>query len=101
MQPEELKQKLDDSEPVTIIDVRNPDEYNGPLSHIKGAILKPLDQIESWIGEYTNTDQPVVLVCLSGSRSAYATRMLRGNGVTAYNLAGGMHTWKRRGYPVN
>jgi rhodanese-related sulfurtransferase len=45
-------------------------------------------------------DRKVVVVCRSGNRSAHATNMLRGAGVDAVNLDGGLHAWSAVGLPL-
>jgi len=40
----------------------------------------------------------VVVVCRSGNRSAHATTMLRGAGVDAVNLDGGLRAWSATGF---
>ena len=99
IRPEALRHKLDHNEPVTLIDVRNPDEFNGPPGRIREAVLKPLNHIETWRHELTDSDTPII-VCLSGMRSASAVRRLRANGVNARNLSGGMIAWCKHGYSV-
>jgi sulfur dioxygenase len=85
---------------VQIVDVREPDEFSGPLGHIQGAVLIPLGALAKRAGELA-TDRPTVAVCRAGSRSAQATLMLReaGFGKVA-NLAGGMLRWRAEGHPV-
>jgi rhodanese-related sulfurtransferase len=45
-------------------------------------------------------DRTVVVVCRSGNRSAHATTMLRGAGVDAVNLDGGLRAWSATGMPL-
>ena len=69
-----------------IIDVRTPNEFaNG---HVKGAINLPVDDLtESAIGNIAPKDQPLILYCKSGGRSASATNTLRRWGYQdVYNL---------------
>lgn len=86
--------------PVQILDVREADEFTGPLGHIEGAVLIPLGQLAARIAELRR-DQPVVAVCRAGSRSAQATAILlqAGFGEVA-NLNGGMLRWRAEGHPV-
>ena len=86
---------------VHILDVREPDEYDGPLGHIAGATLIPLGALTERIDE-VQTDKPIVAVCRSGGRSAQAIVILCRAGVTdAANLAGGMLDWRAQGHPVS
>ncbi|MGH7091740.1 MAG: MBL fold metallo-hydrolase, partial [Stellaceae bacterium] len=75
---------------VQILDVREPDEFTGPLGHIRGAVLIPLGALVERAAELAR-DRPVVAVCRAGSRSAQATVILRETGFAdVANLSGGM-----------
>ena len=79
---------------VQVVDVRERDEYEGPLGHIKGSRLIPLSELPSRASELAR-DTPVVAVCRSGARSAQAVVMLQKAGfVDVANLAGGMLRWR-------
>lgn len=86
--------------PVQILDVREEDEFAGPLGHIEGAVLIPLGQLAARADELAR-DRPIVAVCRAGSRSAQAVTILlqAGFGEIA-NLNGGMLRWRAEGYPV-
>jgi glyoxylase-like metal-dependent hydrolase (beta-lactamase superfamily II)/rhodanese-related sulfurtransferase len=85
---------------VQLVDVREPEEFSGPLGHIRGAKLIPLGSLAERAQELTR-DRPIVAVCRSGSRSAQATVILREAGFTdAANLAGGMLRWRSEGHAV-
>jgi glyoxylase-like metal-dependent hydrolase (beta-lactamase superfamily II)/rhodanese-related sulfurtransferase len=85
---------------VQILDVREPQEFVGPLGHIRGAILIPLGELAERAGELAR-DRPIVAVCRAGSRSAQATVILREAGFTdTANLAGGMLRWRAEGHAV-
>jgi sulfur dioxygenase len=86
--------------PVQFLDVREEDEFTGPLGHIEGAVLIPLGQLAERVGELAR-DRPIVAVCRAGSRSAQATAILQQAGFTEIaNLNGGMLRWRAEGYPV-
>jgi glyoxylase-like metal-dependent hydrolase (beta-lactamase superfamily II)/rhodanese-related sulfurtransferase len=86
--------------PVQILDVREPDEFTGPLGHIDGAVLIPLGQLAARVDELAR-DRPIVAVCRAGSRSAQATAILQQAGFSEIaNLNGGMLRWRAEGYPV-
>ncbi len=85
---------------VQIVDVREPDEFTGPLGHIRGAIPIPLGALAGRAEELAH-DRPIVTVCRSGSRSAQATVILRESGFNdAANLSGGMLRWRAEGHSV-
>ena len=83
-----------------VLDVREPAEYaNG---HLLGATLVPLTQLKSRIGELEKyKDQPMLVVCRSGNRSATACAILSNRGFNqAYNLTGGMMAWQKANLPT-
>ena len=85
---------------VQIVDVREPDEFNGPLGRIRGAKLIPLGTLGARSSELAR-ERPVVAVCRSGARSAQASVLLQRAGFDAVaNLAGGMLRWRAEGHPV-
>lgn len=78
---------------VCLIDVRQPEEFNGELGHIPGARLVVLDTIADHLDEIPK-DKVVVFVCRSGGRSARAAAFaLTQNYKDVYNLKGGMLLW--------
>lgn len=86
--------------PVQILDVREEDEFTGPLGHIEGAMLIPLGQLAGRVDELQR-ECPIVAVCRAGSRSAQATAILSQAGFAEIaNLNGGMLRWRAEGYPV-
>ena len=91
VQPNWLEEHLRE---VQIVDVREPDEFNGPLGHVPGAKLIPMGTLvekSASIGK----EKPVVVVCRSGARSAQATLMLGKAGFDKVaNLSGGMLRWR-------
>jgi glyoxylase-like metal-dependent hydrolase (beta-lactamase superfamily II)/rhodanese-related sulfurtransferase len=85
---------------IQILDVREPDEFTGPLGHIRGAVLIPLGDLAERAGELAK-DRPIVAVCRAGSRSAQATNMLQQAGFKdVANLTGGMLRWRAEGHAV-
>ena len=58
----------------TLLDVRSKMEFDG--DHINGAINIPLDILETRLQEIQKLPKPVVVYCLSGSRSAYCQRIM-------------------------
>jgi adenylyltransferase/sulfurtransferase len=89
----ELKQRLDAGEPITLIDVREPFEWDIANLGSYGARLIPLDQVAERAGEIDRAHD-VVLYCRSGARSAGALRQLRAQGFERlWNLKGGINSW--------
>ena len=85
---------------VTIIDVREPEEFDGPLGHIPEAGLLPIDQLADKV-DSIERGLPIVTVCRAGGRSAQATVILNRAGIVrTANLTGGMIRWRGLGYPT-
>ena len=97
LQPNWLEENLDR---VQVVDVREPDEFNGSLGHISGAMLLPLGMLLEKTSDLPR-ERPLVTVCRSGARSAQATVLLRSAGFARVaNLAGGMLRWRAQRFPV-
>ena len=91
VQPHWVQEHLRD---VQVIDVREPEEYDGPLGHIPGALSIPLSGLAARAGEIAK-ERPAVAVCRAGGRSAQATLILKKAGFDRVaNLAGGMLRWR-------
>jgi sulfur dioxygenase len=97
VQPNWLEEHLRE---VQVVDVREPDEFNGPLGHVPGAKLIPLGMLVERSGAL-DRQTPVVVVCRSGARSAQATLMLGKAGFDKVaNLSGGMLRWRSQRFAV-
>jgi rhodanese-related sulfurtransferase len=78
-----------------ILDVRQPEEWNE--SHIPGATLIPLPELETRVNEVPK-GQKIVVVCRSGNRSAQGRDILLSAGFTEVtSMAGGINQWKAAG----
>jgi sulfur-carrier protein adenylyltransferase/sulfurtransferase len=82
--PTQLKARLDRGDRVTIIDVREPHEWQIANLEDYGSKLIPLGQFPSRVGEL-NPDDDIVVHCKMGGRSAKAYEVL--------NLKGGILAW--------
>ncbi len=71
---------------VTLLDTRTVGEYN--RGHIEGFKNIPVDELRERLSEI-EPGKPVYVICQSGLRSYIASRILEGNGFTAYNFSGG------------
>ena len=84
-------------EPVNVLDVREPDEFEqGALA---GAIHIPRGHLEAQIEtRIVDKSAPVVVYCAGGVRSAFATKTLQDLGYTnVVSMAGGFGKWKDEG----
>ena len=87
---QELKRKMDARENFSLIDVREPFEFD--IAKIDGATLIPLGEIATRIDELENEE--IIVHCHSGARSAQAVDLMRKAGLTnVYNLEGGIDAW--------
>ena len=77
-----------------LLDVREQDEWDA--GHIEGSQHIPLGELGARLAEVP-TDQVVVAVCRTGSRSDRAAKGLRLSGFDAENLDGGVTAWSRVG----
>ena len=70
-----------------LLDVRNPPEL--AVEQVPGALNIPLPQLRARLDELPR-DREILVVCRSGQRAYYATRILIQNGFQTRNIAGGM-----------
>jgi rhodanese-related sulfurtransferase len=70
-----------------LLDVRSPQEL--AVETVPGAVNIPLPQLRARLGELPR-DQEILVICRSGQRAYYATRVLLQNGFKARTIAGGM-----------
>jgi rhodanese-related sulfurtransferase len=77
---------------VRVLDVRSGGEFES--AHIPGSYNVPLDTLVEHVGEFVLVEDPVVLVCQSGSRASQARERLAAEGKsTLHILDGGMNAW--------
>ena len=95
--PQQLSSELESST-VTLIDVREPDEYAAQA--IPGARLVPMDQVLTGAVELPR-DEELVVQCKLGGRSGRVAEALVGAGYTnVRNLTGGIEAWAEAGLPT-
>jgi rhodanese-related sulfurtransferase len=88
----ELRNRIDAGEPLALIDVRSPIEYQMD-GHIPGSRLLPLQVLAGRLDELPR-DKTIVMICRSGNRSMAACEHLAAAGYeNVVNLAGGMIDW--------
>jgi len=106
---EELRRRVGDDD-FALLDVRTRLEFDGEAGahcdprqgHIPGAVNLPLERLlECRSAEEVRAlvalaeGVEIVAYCHSGSRSAFATQVLRGAGYDARNYVGSWHEWSR------
>ena len=86
----ELKEKLDNGGGISVLDVREPYEYE--VANI-GARLIPLGELPERLAEL-DKDETLAIHCRTGARSARAVRLLQDAGFQeVYNVKGGIAAW--------
>jgi len=91
--------RRDPVRPAVLLDVREPNEVREV--RVEGALLIPMSELGTRIGEVPK-DQPVIVMCAVGGRSANVTGYLLGQGwEDVGNVAGGIEAWERVGLPVS
>lgn len=89
--PRALRELLGGKSSITLIDVREPYEWN--IGHIEGARLLPLGSLSGALASIDN-GADVVVYCHHGMRSEMAAYALRDAGVRRVrNLIGGIDRW--------
>lgn len=99
-EPTELKESIENGERVTVVDVRQPHEFE--RNHIEASNVEtvnvPLNQLQAIDPRKLLDDvssEKVVAVCASGNRSGVATQLLNRAGIDAENLEYGMMGWQQ------
>lgn len=98
----DLKRRLDSGEAVSIVDVREANEFVGPLGHIATARNIPVAELSRRVSELAGLErEPIILVCRTDKRSAAAAQTLRDAGFTRIGvLRRGMVQWNEAGLSV-
>ncbi len=96
----DVKARLDRAERFHFVDVREDNEYE--QDHAAGAIHLGKGVIERDIETVVpNKQEPIVLYCGGGYRSALAADSLRHMGYTdVRSMDGGIKAWRAAGYPI-
>lgn len=93
--PEEVAKRIQNSEEITVIDVRESSEV--ATGKIPGAKHIPLGQLALRIGEL-DKNKTYIITCQSGNRSKAACGILEALGYKVEDMIGGMNNWS--GEPV-
>lgn len=88
----ELKQRLDNNDPIVLVDCRERDEYE--YCRIEGSVLIPLSEFEKRAEKELNPDSEIVIHCHHGGRSLNACLYLEELGFeNVANVVGGIEAW--------
>lgn len=97
IKPEDLKPQLGG---VTLIDVRRKADFEADPARLPGAVWHDPEQIENWSAQLPK-DKGVVLYCVRGGGvSNSVLDNLRGKGIDARYIEGGIVAWKEAGGEV-
>ncbi len=92
--PEEVKAKLDKRETFTLLDVREPWEFE--TAKIASAKLMPMGEVPSRAHQELEPEDEIVVLCHHGVRSMNVTVWLRQQGFEkAQSMRGGIDSWSR------
>ncbi len=90
----ELKSLIDTDAGITLLDVREPWEYNA--ARIAGSKHIPMAEIPARFNQELDPDSHIVVVCHHGVRSMNVTAWLRQQGFEkVQSLRGGIDRWAR------
>ncbi|HEV2219387.1 MAG TPA: rhodanese-like domain-containing protein [Casimicrobiaceae bacterium] len=92
--------RLINNENPLLLDVREPNEYDG--GHLPDALHIPLSQIKDRSGELArHATRPVIVYCERGMRSNSAASALSKLGFSrVLELRGGLRAWRDAGLPT-
>ena len=90
IKPEDF-QVLNQKEDITILDVREVDEFQA--GHIEGALNAPLSTLDKGYGQL-DASKRYYVICQGGMRSERACQFLETKGFDVVNVEGGMNQWK-------
>lgn len=90
----EEAEELLNSGKAQLLDVRTSHEWD--FGHIPGARHVPLVELSEAAAEL-GKDEPFLVICRGGNRSAFAAEGLRAAGFQARAVAGGMLAWEEAG----
>ncbi|HJQ30050.1 MAG TPA: rhodanese-like domain-containing protein [Rubrobacter sp.] len=95
---ETVHEALRSGEDITVVDVREPDEYE--VEHIPEGKLIPGWLLEHQASEQLpDKDARIVTHCGAGARGSLAAKSLMEMGYTnVANLEGGLNAWREKGY---
>lgn len=97
---DEVKRRMDEDQPMVLVDVREKDEYR--QGFIPGAVHIPRGFLEMQAEKrLLDKSAPLVVYCAGGIRSAFAAKSLTELGFENVESANpGFSRWKDFGYPI-
>jgi hydroxyacylglutathione hydrolase len=97
--PDELAERLGSKGAITVLDVRDDDEF--AEGHIPGSMHIPYGDLPERSGELPR-EGTIAAVCSGGKRSGLAASLLQREGFerVIHVANGGVGTWEKQGHPV-
>jgi len=92
----ELKKRQEKGDAL-VLDVRRAGEFSA--GRLRGAKNIAHTRLAERLKELPR-DRPILVHCQGGTRSAFATALLRREGFDATNVAGGFGAWEKAGFDV-
>ena len=94
----ELRKQIKENPDLVILDVRTPDELDGPLGKINGVVNIPIQELEGRVDELNKyKDNEIAVICRTGHRSSIGTKILKKHGFTnVENVEGGMTAYREK-----
>jgi rhodanese-related sulfurtransferase len=79
--------------------VRRPEEFTGPLGHLREAVNMPLNELSAHLPDLVRDNRPVAVVCKTDRRRSMTAQQLQEAGMADMSvLRGGM---ERDGLPAS
>jgi len=92
---------LSQTDQVTVLDVRTPEEY--ATGHLENAKNINFNDTEAFLSQIDTLDKtkPYILYCRTGNRSAQAMKFMKNRGFTnVSHLSGGILSFTSAGIPI-
>lgn len=98
--PAELAERRSSGKAVDLVDVRTPVEFREV--HVEFARNIPLGELDvaKLAEECRDADEPLYVICRTGTRAGQACEKLSSAGITAISVEGGTLGWDTAGLPV-
>lgn len=103
---DELFERVNSDQPLLLIDIRSPEDFNGSgysrYGHIPNAVSIQILELESKLEDLQSfKEKEIVTMCPGGGLSLAAVEILNEAGfMDVKSLKGGTDKWHKRGYPT-
>lgn len=84
--------QVEELQPDHLLDLRQPQDF--ARGYIEGSVNLPYDQFQDRVFDLIDPTRQVLIIDPGGARAAEMAVWLRGNGVMAGYLVGGLGRWK-------